>query len=63
MASHSVFLPEKKFHEQEEPVGLQSLGPQKLDMSEQLRTHTHTHTHTGSGRPKVLNRSKNTGTM
>ena len=55
MATHSSILA-WRIPWTEEPGRLQSMGSQRVDMTEQL-THTHTHTHThGTERisPKVL---------
>ena len=45
MATHSSILA-WKIPQTEETGGLQSMGPQELDMTECIHTHTQTHTHT-----------------
>ena len=43
MATHSSILP-WRIPWTGEPSGLQSMGSQELDVTEQLSTHTHAHT-------------------
>jgi len=54
MATHSS-IHARRIPRTEEPGGLQSMGSQRVDMTEQLNIHiTHTHTHN----PTVLKETK-----